>query len=279
MGNEIQVFKNNELGDVRTIKMKGTVWFAAIDVAKILEYTDTNAMTRRLDDDELYTCTDISSGQRRKIIIINESGLYSSIVGSQKPKAKKFKKWVTSEVLPAVRSHGGYIADTAMFVDSYFPEMREGARELFIQTLDSKKILLKENKRLIGMRQALEADNNYLVEKNMRLIPKAEFCDAVTESKDAIEMSRVAKILNFKGMGRTNLFSFLRANDVLRYNNEPYQVNIDNGWFRTVEQRYAEENGEVHINIKTLVFQKGVNQIRKLLINAGYKKMTHGKVK
>jgi len=84
MDDKIQVFKNNELGNVRTMVKDGDPWFVAKDIADILGYTGTNAMTRRLDDDELYTCSDNSSGQSRKILIINESGLYSAIMGSQK---------------------------------------------------------------------------------------------------------------------------------------------------------------------------------------------------
>lgn len=89
---------------VRTLKdANGEPWFVAKDVAEILGYTDTQAMTRRLDDDEISSCTDKSSGQGRRITIINESGLYNAILGSNKPEAKVFKRWVTSEVLPSIR--------------------------------------------------------------------------------------------------------------------------------------------------------------------------------
>lgn len=87
---------------------KGEPWFIAKDVADVLAYSDTQAMTRRLDDDEQETCTDNSSGQVRRITIINESGLYSAILGSTKPEAKAFKRWVTHEVLPSIRKTGSY---------------------------------------------------------------------------------------------------------------------------------------------------------------------------
>lgn len=97
-----------------------------------------------------------------------------------------------------------------------------------------------------------------------RMKPKEEFFDAVTDSKDAIPMADVAKVLDM-GIGRNKLFTFLRNNKVLQSDNRPYQKYIDNGWFRTVEQKYDKGYGETGINIKTLVFQKGVDGIRRLL--------------
>lgn len=103
-----------------------------------------------------------------------------------------------------------------------------------------------------------------------RMKPKEEFFDAVTDSKDAIPIADVAKVLGFKGIGRNNLFKILREERILQPNNIPYQEYIDRGYFRVVEQRYDKPYGEVGINIKTLVFQKGIDFIRKVLINKGY---------
>jgi prophage antirepressor-like protein len=101
---------------VRIIEKDGKPEFVAKDIADILGYSDTQAMTRRLDDDELSTCTDRLSGQVREMITINESGLFNAILGSQKAEAKVFRKWVTSEVLPSLRRYGGYIYDSAWFM-------------------------------------------------------------------------------------------------------------------------------------------------------------------
>lgn len=95
--------------------------------------------------------------------------------------------------------------------------------------------------------------------------PKVEFFDAVAESKTAIEMGAVAKVLGIKGMGRNNLFEFLRNKKVLMQNNLPMQVYVDRGYFRIVETKYTRANGDTSINIKTLVYQKGVDFIRKLI--------------
>jgi anti-repressor protein len=94
--------------------------------------------------------------------------------------------------------------------------------------------------------------------------PKADFYDDVMDSKTAIEVGEVAKVLNM-GMGRNTLFEFLRDNAVLMSNNAPYQKYIDKGWFRLVETKYTKPNGDNCINIKTVVFQKGVDGIRKML--------------
>lgn len=94
--------------------------------------------------------------------------------------------------------------------------------------------------------------------------PKADFFDAVADSKTAISMNEVAKVLNVKGYGRNNLFEFLRSKGILDNRNVPYQRYVDNGYFRVIEQKYT-KNGEQVVTTKTLVYQKGVNAIRKLL--------------
>ena len=101
---------------------------------------------------------------------------------------------------------------------------------------------------------SLKSDNARLLSDNERMKPKEEFFDAVADSKDAIEIGRVAKVLNYPGMGRNNLKG-----------NIPYQKYIDNGYFRTIEQKYCTPDGETRISIKTLVYQKGVDAIRKML--------------
>ena len=123
------------------------------------------------------------------------------------------------------------------------------ARALTIaqQTIERRNIVIK----------MLEADTE-------RMRPKEEFYDAVAGSKTAIEMAAVAKVLNFNGVGRNKLFEILRDERILQSDNIPYQKYIDNGWFRTIEQKYSKD-GETYINIKTLVYQKGVDGIRKMI--------------
>ena len=96
--------------------------------------------------------------------------------------------------------------------------------------------------------------------------PKVEFYEAVTESSDTIDMGTVAKVLNVKGVGRNTLFEILRKNKVLMSNNSPFQSYIDKGWFRQIETKFTKPTGDIAINIKTVVFQKGVEGIRKIVI-------------
>lgn len=114
-------------------------------------------------------------------------------------------------------------------------------------------------------RVLLEQKNIELLEDNQRMKPKEEFFDAVADSKDAIEIGKVAKVLNFPGIGRNKLFEILRNKGILMKDNVPYQKYIDNGCFRTIEQKYSTPDGEIKISIKTLVYQKGVDFIRKTL--------------
>jgi Rha family phage regulatory protein len=116
--------------------------------------------------------------------------------------------------------------------------------------------------------------NEQLMLENKAMQPKAEFYDDVVGSKDTIDMGTVAKVLN-AGVGRNELFKLLRSEGVLMSDNKPYQSYVDRGWFRMVESKFQKPNGDVCINIKTVVFQKGVDGIRKI-VNKSLKWVTHG---
>lgn len=105
---DIQIF-NYQNNEVRTVEMNGEPWFVLKDVCEVLGLTDTGRTAERLDPDELTRTTLVSGGQNREMFVINESGLYNVILRSDKPEAKPFRKWVTSEVLPSIRKHGAYM--------------------------------------------------------------------------------------------------------------------------------------------------------------------------
>lgn len=113
--NEIKIFESKEFGEIRTIMIDGEPWFVGKDVAVALGYSETNAMTRRLDAEDFIS--DKLAGMNMKSILINESGLYSAIFGSKLESAKIFKHWVTSEVLPAIRKTGSYIEHSGVLTD------------------------------------------------------------------------------------------------------------------------------------------------------------------
>lgn len=179
-------------------------------------------------------------GGEQEMTVVNESGLYNVILRSDKPEAKPFRKWVTSEVLPSIRKNGGYIANQ----ENLTPEQIVANALIVAQNIISQK-----DKQIEQMK------------------PKAEFFDAVADSRTAISMNEVSKVLGIKGYGRNNLFEFLRKNGILDRWNVPYQRYIDCGWFRVIEQKYTIQ-GEPCVTTKTLVYQKGVDAIRKKILNA-----------
>lgn len=235
--NDLQIFNNDEFGEVRAIEINGEPWFVGKDIADKLEYQNgSRDITRHVDEEDRQIIPVFDGVQNRETWIINESGLYSLILGSKLPEAKKFKHWVTSEVLPKIRQTGGF----------NLPQSFSEALQLAAD--QAKQIELLEK-------------------KNSELIPKAEFFDAVTDSKTAISIGETAKVLD-AGIGQNKLFAFLRDNNILKSDNTPYQRYIDMGYFRVVEQKY-EVHGEIKISIKTLVFQKGIDFIRRLLNKKG----------
>lgn len=245
MENEIQIFENVEFGKVRTMVINDEPWFVGKDVAKALGYgigkSLANAVANHVCDEDKGVTEMMTPGGRQNVVIINESGLYSLIFGSKLESAQKFKKWVTSEVLPSIRRTGSFFVQPKFNVPTTFAEALRLAAD---------------------QQEKIEAQAKQLEEQK----PKVEFFDTVADSKTAISMNDVAKVLGIKGMGRNNLFEFLRNEKILMSNNVPFQIYVDRGYFRVIEQKYM-KNGEPCMNIKTLVYQKGVDFISKTIKN------------
>ena len=232
--NELQIFNNEEFGSVRTITKDNEPMFCLVDVCKALDITHVTDVKNRLKQDGVGTSEVIDNlGRKQNATFINEANLYKVIFQSRKPSAERFTDWVTSEVLPSIRKYGTYCLPRTY---------KEALAQLLIE---------------VDKNEKLELEN-----KEMK--PKAEFFDTVADSKTAISMNEVAKVLNIKGYGRNKLFEFLRDNSVLDRWNVPYQRYVDNGWFRVIEQHY-QKNGEPVVTTKTLVYQKGVDGIRKMI--------------
>lgn len=241
----LQVFTKDEFGTIRTVQLNNETYFVGKDVAEALGYKNTrDALVAHVAEEDKNTVA-ISDGNRGNPnqTVINESGLYALIFGSKLESAKRFKHWVTSEILPSIRKHGMYAVDDLI-----------NDPDLAIKAFTA----LREERN----------KNKLLMEDVKRMKPKEEFFDAVADSKDAIEIGKVAKVLNFHGIGRNKLFEILRRKGILMKDNIPYQKFIDNGCFRTIEQKYSLPDGETRISIKTLVYQKGVDYIRKVLETA-----------
>ena len=237
--NELQIFNNEDFGSIRTITKDNEPMFCLVDVCKALELEQVSRVKSRLKEYGVTNSKVIDRlGREQEATFINESNLYKVIFQSRKPSAEKFTDWVTDEVIPSIRKNGGYIANQEQMT----PEQIV-ANALVV----AHNIILQKDRQIEEMK------------------PKAEFFDTVADSKTAISMNEVAKVLNIKGYGRNNLFEFLRENKVLDRWNVPYQRYVDNGWFRVIEQHY-QKNGEPIVTTKTLVYQKGVDGIRKMIM-------------
>ena len=152
----LQIFKNEDFGKIRAMIIDDVVWFVGKDVAKALEYTDTGQAVRKHVDDEDKLGRQIdASGQRRKMTLINESGLYSLIMSSKLPTAKRFKRWVTSEVLPSIRKTGVYINPN--FQDTLWSEVRQQAKDTYKNLGSVKKLFIE-----YARHQGYDGENKYI---------------------------------------------------------------------------------------------------------------------
>lgn len=156
--NEMQLFTNEQFGTIRTVMQNDEPWFVAKDVCEALELGNTSMALERLDDDELISVKLMSGGQNREMIVVNEPGLYSLILGSRKPEAKAFKRWVTHDILPAIRKTGRYAAPGSMTAS--LADMREAMNLMQDMLTDLKQMLPKDG----SMNRVLEAKANGTLE-------------------------------------------------------------------------------------------------------------------
>lgn len=171
---DLQVFENSEFGKLTVIEKDGEPWFIGKEIADILKYDQTANMLKRLDDDEkaVHPFWNISSNQNRNQVVINESGFYNAVIGSKLPGAKKFKKWVTSEVLPSIRKDGMYATDD-------FVEMALSDPDHMISILNKFK---KERQKRI------DAETKLIESK-----PKVEYYEKVLDTDTAYTVTQLAK--------------------------------------------------------------------------------------
>lgn len=184
--NEIQIFSYGG-NEVRTVQKDGEPWFVLKDVCAVLGLSDTNKTAERLDPDELTRTKLVSGGQEREMYVINESGLYNVILRSDKPEAKPFRKWVTSEVLPTIRKHGAYLT----------PETLQAA----ILNPDYLLRVVTALKDETDKRKALEASNAALTVDLEIARPKAEYFDELVDRNLLTNFRETAKQLGIKERG------------------------------------------------------------------------------
>lgn len=243
--NELQIFNSPEFGQARIVTIDGEPWFIAKDVATALGYSNTrDAIAKHVDDDDKNTVVIRDGKGNPNQTIINESGLYSLVLSSKLPTAKKFKHWITSEVLPAIRKTGGYIANVETMTDA---EIMSKALLIAKQTIESREQRI----------HSLEAETE-------RMKPKEIFADAVSASNSSILIGDLAKILHGNGIkiGRGRLFAWMREHGFLIKQkgtsyNMPTQRAMELGLFRVKEGSYVDGKGNNIITKTTKVTGKG----------------------
>ena len=243
MENKIKIFESEEFGKVRTVVKNGEPWFVGKDIAQILGYSDVNkaiAMHVDNEDKKLNDKTSSSFGQRGATLI-NESGFYSLVLSSKMPKAKEFRRWVTSQILPTIRKTGGYVANEDMFIENYLPFLEEPYQGLF--------------------RLQMMAINQ-LNERIRHDQPLVEFANQVSNTENLIDMNAMAKLAAEENIpiGRNRLFKWLRKKGILMSDNLPYQKYIENGYFAVKETVFA-TSLMMKTHQQTLVTGKGQSYI------------------
>lgn len=245
--NKLQIFNSSEFGQVRIIQQGGEPWFIGKDVAEILGYKKPeNAIAVHVDDEDKTTTLIQGTGSNYKsnAVVINESGLYSLILSSKMPKAKEFKRWVTSEVIPAIRKTGGYIAGSENMTDAEIMAKAVLVAQSTIQQRDQR---IKE----------LECDV-------AAAKPKVLFADAVSASDSTILIGDLAKILKQNGhpIGQKRLFNWMREQGYLIKRqgadyNSPTQRAMEMGLFKIKETAISHSDGHVSVSKTTKVTGKG----------------------
>lgn len=249
--NNLQIFKNASFGSIRAVEIGGEPWLVGKDVALALGYENQNRdIIRHVDAEDRKTLDaktqyhfGIELGQRGGWLI-NESGLYSLVMSSKLPAAKKFKRWVTSEVLPAIRKNGGYITGQETMTDA---ELMATALLMAKKTIDNKQA-------------EIECKQAQITEMQ----PKAVFADAVSSSKHTILVGELAKILRQNGVdtGEKRLFETLRKEGYLVRRkgsdyNMPTQRSMDMGLFEIKETAVCHSNGHTTVSKTPKVTGKG----------------------
>jgi anti-repressor protein len=246
--NELQIFKNEQFGEVRVIEKDGQPWFVATDICSALEISNVTVTLQRLDDDER---SKLNLGRQGEANTINEYGLYNLVLASRKPEAKQFKRWVTHEVIPSIRKTGGFVNNDDLFINTYLPNADDQTKLMFKSQLSVIKSL--NNK--------IEQDK-----------PKVLFAEAMKVSKNSILVGELAKLLkqNDVHIGQNRLFQWMRDNNYLISRGEswnmPTQYSMEMGLFEIKVTTINNPDGSVRETKTPKVTGKGqVYFVNKLL--------------
>lgn len=236
--NQLQVFNNEEFGQVRTTIINNEPWFVVKDVCSVLEIKNSRDALSRLDDDEKGVVSTDTLGGKQDLSIVNEAGLYTLVLGSRKPEAKRFKRWITHDIIPSIRKHGAYMTEQTIEKVLTDPD--------FIIQLATQ---LKDEKA-----KRLEVEKQ--IEEQKPLVTFAETC---LKSSDNILVRQLSKIANDEGIeiGEKRLYTKLREwGLIMKHSTEPYQYGMDREWF-VVEENNVKTPYGVKLSKTTKVTPKG----------------------
>lgn len=237
MENKLMIFENEAFGKVRTLNLNGEPWFVAVDVCSVLDLSNPTIAVSRLDEDER---AKFNLGRQGDATIVNEPGLYTLVLGSRKPEAKAFKRWITHEVIPAIRKHGVYITDEKLKLFAEHPEL-----------LDA----------LMKSLYAAHAENLRHRAERQTLLPKADYYDAFMDADGCTNLRTTAKELNVperwfaRFLQQTGFLYRSPAGNLM-----PYTIPRNRGLFRV---RDYVRNG--HSGAYTLITPMGKSLFRELL--------------
>lgn len=248
--NKMQVFNNDEFGSVRTVIKDGEPWFVAVDVCKALEIKNNRDALGRLDDDEKGVVSTDTLGGEQEVGVVNESGLYTLVLGSRKPEAKTFKRWITHDVIPTIRKTGGYVANDDLFVETYFGDADESMKSAFRATLERVRRLNEEKK---ALNETVAVQSQQIAE--MR--PKVTYYDVILNSPDAITMSVIAK-----DYGKSAKWFNKKLNELgVQFKQGDiwllYAEHADKGYTKTETYTYVDSSDIKHSRVHTKWTQKG----------------------
>ena len=252
--NELQIYKNAELGSVRAVAIGGEVYFVGKDVAEILGYANpSKALSDHVDDEDKLNNESLSSLGQRGGWLINESGLYSLILSSKLPSARKFKRWVTSEVLPSIRRHGMYATDDLI-----------ANPDLAIAAFTA---LKQERERTRQLSETIAVQNQQIAEMQ----PKVSYYDIVLQCRDVLPIRVIAKDY---GWSANKMNKYLHEKGVqFKQGNKVwllYQKYANKGYTSTKTHVFESMNGENHTSVHTYWTQAGRLFIYSLMKTDGY---------
>lgn len=238
---ELQIFKNAEFGSVRTITVEGEPYFVGKDVAEILGYSNTRkALADHVDEEDKGVTKCDTPGGVQELTVINESGLYSLILSSKMPNVKKFKRWVTSEVLPTIRRHGLYAMDEVL-----------ANPDILLNALLE---LKAERERNANLQAVVAVQNQQMIEMQ----PKVSYYDVVLNCKDLVAISVIAKDY---GWSATKLNQYLQQKGIQYKQGGKiwllYQKHAEKGYTSTKTHSYPGSDGSTHTKVHTYWTQRG----------------------